>query len=202
VAGLCLTGFAASEVASEAFEPPGKGPAKLHPRRPAGPAPRCDGYRWPVKTLADTGAGRVDTTVRDTTVGALAALGTHHGGASRLGPFETHVWRLSSVTLVGLERQPDGDIHLVVEDGAGHTMITEVPSPSCLSRARPDLMPEMKAARSNLIRVYGDPGRGFRPILGRATVTGVGFFDYPHHQQGAAPNAVELHPLLSFSLTG
>ncbi len=33
---------------------------------------------------------------------------------------------------------------------------------------------------------------------GRATVTGVGFFDIPHGQTGVAPNAIELHPVLKF----
>jgi len=28
------------------------------------------------------------------------------------------------------------------------------------------------------------------------TVTGVGFFDSPHNQTGAAPNEIELHPVL------
>jgi hypothetical protein len=31
---------------------------------------------------------------------------------------------------------------------------------------------------------------------------GVGFFDYLHGQSGVAPNGIELHPLLSFSLGG
>jgi hypothetical protein len=34
------------------------------------------------------------------------------------------------------------------------------------------------------------------------TVTGVGFFDYQHGQDGVAPNAIELHPVLSVTFGG
>ena len=30
-------------------------------------------------------------------------------------------------------------------------------------------------------------------------VTGIGFFDFLHRQDGVAPNGVELHPVLSIS---
>ena len=32
----------------------------------------------------------------------------------------------------------------------------------------------------------------------RARVTGVAFFDFDHGQDGVAPNAIELHPILHF----
>jgi hypothetical protein len=31
------------------------------------------------------------------------------------------------------------------------------------------------------------------------TLTGLGFFDFPHGQRGVAPNAVELHPVISIT---
>ena len=58
----------------------------------------------------------------------------------------------------------------------------------------------MRSARSALIAACGQPSSSrFTKLSGRATVTGVGFFDIPHGQTGIAPNAIELHPVLKFS---
>jgi hypothetical protein len=35
-------------------------------------------------------------------------------------------------------------------------------------------------------------------LCGRATITGVACFDFQHGQTGVAPNAIELHPILTF----
>jgi hypothetical protein len=35
--------------------------------------------------------------------------------------------------------------------------------------------------------------------LARARVTGVAFFDFLHDQDGVAPNAIEVHPILGFT---
>ena len=35
-------------------------------------------------------------------------------------------------------------------------------------------------------------------ISGKAEIMGVAFFDFFHNQDGVAPNAIELHPVLSF----
>jgi hypothetical protein len=32
----------------------------------------------------------------------------------------------------------------------------------------------------------------------RATIRGIGFFDFLHGQTGVAPNGIELHPVLRF----
>ena len=195
---LSLGSLAVPAVAAEVFEP--AAPETVRPPAHTRPSPpRCRGFRWAVKTLADAGAGGIDSTPRDSSVAALASLVARRGGTSRIAPVEARVWRLSNVRLVGLEAQPDGDIHLVVADRAGHTMITELPSPACDGGAPAGLKAEMNAARSGLLSAYGDPGPGFHRIDGYATLAGVGFFDYRHHQPGVAPNAIELHPVLSFS---
>jgi hypothetical protein len=38
----------------------------------------------------------------------------------------------------------------------------------------------------------------FKELHGSATITGVLFFDFAHHQRGKAPNVAELHPVLRF----
>jgi hypothetical protein len=57
----------------------------------------------------------------------------------------------------------------------------------------------MKKARN----AFGDacrvPGSShFTKLEGRATILGVGFFDFLHGQTGVAPNGIELHPVLRF----
>jgi hypothetical protein len=160
----------------------------------------CGGYRWPVKTLSDGAAGAVNLSPRDTTIGRLSSLPAHDETSGRLAPFEARTWRLRDVRLVGFEPQRDGDVHLIVADRSGRTMITELPAAACVSRAPDRLADELDAARGAFALRYGDgTGGGFHPLDATATITGVGFFDRPHDQRGAAANGVELHPLLSFT---
>jgi hypothetical protein len=99
-------------------------------------------------------------------------------------PFERHVFSvLATVTLIRPE--DDGDLHVIVQDGAAH-MITEAPATPCTAGATPPLRRLMAAAPSHV------------RLCPRAKVTGVAFFDYPHGQTGVAPNAIELHPILGF----
>jgi hypothetical protein len=39
-----------------------------------------------------------------------------------------------------------------------------------------------------------------QPMSGTAQITGVGFFDTNHGQDGVAPNTIELHPVLDFTV--
>src|SRR5438874_8825121 len=43
------------------------------------------------------------------------------------------------------------------------------------------------------------PTRFWHRVHVRVYVTGVGFFDFKHGQSGVAPNAIELHPVLSLT---
>ena len=98
----------------------------------------------------------------------------------------------------GLEQEPDGDIHLVVSDTQGRTMIAEFPNSSCLSATPPAPRAAMNSARNQLLAAYGQPGPGFNRASGTVILAGVGFFDVLHGQVGAASNGVELHPVLAF----
>ena len=65
-------------------------------------------------------------------------------------------------------------------------MITETPSPTCISGGTPLRRNQMAKARGRV------------RVCARARVTGVAFFDFPHGQTGVAANAIELHPVLAF----
>jgi len=163
----------------------------------------CGSERWEVKVLADAQAAEVDLAhPREATVARLASLPAPAYAERRArAPEETQVFVLSAFVL-GYKLEEDGDIHIVVSDrpdGSGATMVAEIPSSDCLqaSRARG----EMDEARRAFLSVFQNrpPGPRFRPLRRPQAVqiTGVGFFDKLHGQTGAAPNGIELHPVLS-----
>jgi hypothetical protein len=149
------------------------------------------------------------------------ALGPHD---HRLGPVETTVYTLTA-TLVGAKVENDKDIHLVIAHptDASATMIAEFPDPSCVTSTDAALIARMAAARQNIVSklpavlravaagapipaelVEVNPATGtlhmaVQPLTGTARITGVGFFDTQHGQDGVAPNVIELHPVLDFA---
>jgi hypothetical protein len=91
----------------------------------------------------------------------------------------------------------DNDIHLAVRDSAGNTMVVEFPDERCTEGAQHRWA--MKTARDALVAACTKPVKGtFKELHGSATITGVLFFDFAHHQRGKAPNVAELHPALRF----
>lgn len=161
----------------------------------------CGTERWPEKTLADPFASRVKLTPHAATVDGLRALTkvTGIGGARGLGTERT-TYRVHA-TLVGIKQEADSDFHLVIADPtSGKTMIVEFPNQSCTLGAAATLRTKMQTARVAVVTACGfAPNSSYRHIAGTATITGVGFFDFPHHQTGHAPNDIELHPVLKFS---
>jgi len=155
----------------------------------------CGVERWPVKTLADPGARRVDFTVRPATVRYLGSLRANPGGQDSRGPLETRVFGVQA-RLVGVRREPDSDYHLIISEG-GATMIAEMPLTACTSGAQHRY--SVGTARAELERAVGGPvGESWiHPNL-RVRVAGVLFFDDPHGQSGHARNYAELHPVTGF----
>jgi hypothetical protein len=94
----------------------------------------------------------------------------------------------------------DNDIHLAIRDSSGATMVVEFPHQSCTAGAQH--RGDMQEAREALVKACSnttpprDPPKSFVELHGSARITGVLFFDFPHHQRGKAPNTAELHPVL------
>jgi hypothetical protein len=141
----------------------------------------CGVERWAVKTLQDRPhllANRLTTVKYLDTRRAPSYL-----PPTRL-PFERHVFTVvARVTFV--REEADSDYHFILQERGWH-MIGEAPATYCDSRATPRYRRLMARVR-----------RSAR-TCGRARVTGVAFFDFDHGQDGVAPNAIELHPLLRF----
>jgi hypothetical protein len=160
----------------------------------------CGFERWPVKTLTDLEARRIDFAVRPATVRYLGSLRASAGGQDSRGPLELRVFGVQA-RLVSVKREPDSDYHLVLSEG-GATMIAEMPFVGCTSGAQHRYA--MTASRAALEGAVGGPvGESWiHPGL-RVRVVGVLFFDFAHGQTGHARNYAELHPVTGFRvLTG
>jgi hypothetical protein len=161
----------------------------------------CGVERWAVKTLTDAGARAINLVPRSTTIAALRRLRPPAVlGARRIGRVEKTVYRVRA-RLVAFKLEEDSDIHLVIADPrSGGTMIAEFPASFCVGSAAPPAdKAKMKAARAAILRCGPAPRNSFAPLTGLVTITGVGFWDFEHGQRGVAPNAIELHPVLTIS---
>jgi len=159
----------------------------------------CGVERWAVKTGMDSGARQVNQkAVVNTTIFHLRSL-PRPGDIpmqSRIKPMETTVWRITG-TLLRVKEEQDSDFHLSIADSGGRTMITEIPAPACVSSS--PFLPSERYVRSLFTSDFHPTTSWQRPGV-KITVKGVGFFDFLHGQSGVAPNGIELHPLLGFSL--
>jgi hypothetical protein len=117
---------------------------------------------------------------------------------SRVRPVETTVWAVDGV-LLRHKVEEDSDVHVVIADTAARTMIVELPAPQCVGSG--PFLPAIKTVRRAFTARFHPTHYWQRPRL-RVHVVGVGFFDYKHGQSGVAPNAIELHPVLSMRWAG
>src|SRR5260370_20871399 len=76
-------------------------------------------------------------------------------------------------------------------------MIAEIPSPGCVG-AGSLFAAQIANARAEFERHF-TATTPFQTANVPVQVTGVGFFDFPHGQHGAAPNIIELHPVLGIA---
>lgn len=163
-------------------------------------AQRCGKERWSVKTGTDAGATGIDlSNPKPSSIPELIALEPPDPlpTDSRFAPTETTIFTVDA-TLTDFKIESgstgDSDYHLVLEDEQGDTMVAEIPSPACVGAGSPF------AAQIASVRAKFDSQFTVKSSFQTANipvrVTGVGFFDFFHRQHGAAPNVIELHPVL------
>jgi len=97
---------------------------------------------------------------------------------------------------VRYKQEDDSDYHLELSDAGGRTMIAELPAPECVGASSP-FLPDIRAVRAAFTAAFHPTTASFQRVAVAVHVTGVGFFDFKHGQSGVAPNAIELHPILS-----
>jgi hypothetical protein len=158
---------------------------------------QCGVERWPVKTGTDSDAGSVNLNLSTpNTIASLTALATPSSipPTSRIQPTETTLWSLNA-TLKEFKLEGDSDIHLVLVDDAGNSMIAEIPAPSCVGSGS-SFASGISNARSQFTSQF-TPGTSFQTVNVPVQITGIGMFDFLHGQTGVAPNGIELHPVLN-----
>jgi hypothetical protein len=163
----------------------------------------CGKERWSVKTGTDSDAGSVNlSSPQSTTIGQLIALTPPSPipAANRFAPTEKTVFVVNAtLTDYKLEggAKGDSDYHLVLQDEQGHTMIAEIPFPGCVGAGSP-FATQIANARAEFDGHFTATA-SFQTANVPVQVTGVGFFDFSHGQHGAAPNIIELHPVLDIA---
>jgi hypothetical protein len=160
-------------------------------------ADACGTERQLVQIAADQNAVSIADIARTASIADLAVIAapSQPGSrpVSRFVPAELTVYEVAG-TLVAIEREPDGDYRLVIAD-PDHpqiTMIAESPDPVCASASR--FTDNIAAVRHALDQKFGQFLR-LTPGL-PMTATGIVFFDTLRGRYGAAPNGVELAPLI------
>lgn len=170
------------------------------PFDPALAAASCPYERGPVKEGSDSTRFKVATTVVSTTVNYLRgrAKPSSYPRTTRVGGAELHTYQVHAY-LTQYKIEADGDIHLVLKDASGRSMIAEIPLGSCVPSAS-RWKSSIATARLRFVSTLHATSSWH--YLHRAiTLRGIGYFDPPHGQTGAAKNGLELHPVIGVSFT-
>ncbi|HEX9375746.1 MAG TPA: hypothetical protein VGB19_05860 [Actinomycetota bacterium] len=180
--------------------------AAPRPAAKAAKAVQCGEWRWGVKTLSDGRAKGVGYRPLVRKVGFLRGLPEPSfldSSTKRIRHSAEMRTYTIKVALLKAALEEDHDIHLVVAPAAAKakSMIVEFPDPKCKGAAGSYKKAKIAAARSALLNDCGAIGSGSTKLTGTATITGVGFYDAKHGQDGEAPNGIELHPVLAYTGT-
>jgi hypothetical protein len=135
-------------------------------------------------------SGERPSKAKSTTVGALRA----RAAASK-------TYKLK-VQLIAMRQVGGGQIALVIGDPGkpSRTMIATFPASGCKGKKKQSA--PVRKARAALVSACGKPARDATPLEGSATITGVASFAPPGNQHGAAPNGIQLNPVVTFRATG
>jgi hypothetical protein len=158
-----------------------------------------NGPRWPVKTLSDNSADKVDYAPRPASVSELVRLPapTVDARTPRMVGVETTTYRLrvrlTKVDSVHSDRDLTGRI--ADPENPAVTMVIEFPDTHCPAASRSIKRRAMAHARARFAAACGSAER---LVSVTAIVSGVGFFDVPPTRLEQAPNRIELHPVLEF----
>ncbi|MHB8753683.1 MAG: hypothetical protein ACYC92_01805 [Candidatus Acidiferrales bacterium] len=162
----------------------------------------CGTERWAVKTLSDPDAASVNFSPRPTTVAWLTSQPAPSPlpADTRIAPLELQAFTVRA-QLLAIKEESDRDFHLLLADlnDPSATMIAEIPSQNCSGACASRYASQFESARRELESRFGMPTNRFESVPGTVIVdvTGVAFFDFFHKQRDVAPNAIELHPVLS-----
>ncbi len=160
---------------------------------------QCDAPRGPVKAGTDSDIRSIDVVaLLPVTIEFLHQIAAPRPlpQSARIAPVETALY-LVTATLVALEVEADSGYRLVLSDGAGRTMLAELPASGCTAGS--PLAARILAARTALETQFGSALSTTPSLLLSVEVEGLGFLDFLQGQPGSAPNGIELHPVTSIN---
>jgi hypothetical protein len=153
----------------------------------------CGSRLWGLKTLSDPGRRLIYLRPRPTTIAEVNARPMPRRTPNwRSRGYARHVWELVA-QIVEYKLEANGDIHLILFDG-GDYMIAKLPSPACLPRRSRERR-AIVSTRRKFESSCGPVTNRWQFLGAVVTMTGVGFWDFPHGQRGHARNYAELNPL-------
>jgi hypothetical protein len=173
------------------------------PARRGAPQPKFQrpAYRWGVRTGSDLDSNLVKDHPVHTTVEELAAkprpkgmeTGTEISDDRRSSEVERTIYELEAV-IISYKIQVSGSYHLNLQGETGQTIIANCVDPQFVppgSRWAKEIAETRKKVVARL-----KPGPTYTQVSHRVRIKGIGFFNRIHGQTGAAPNALELTPVL------
>lgn len=153
----------------------------------------CGSSLRDLKTLSDPGRTLIFFRPQPTTIAAINRRPMPSPTPTvRTRGFARHVWRVAA-QITQYKLDADGAVHLILFD-ANDYMIAEMPSPLCLSATTRD-RDAIVAVRRTFEARCGAATPNWRNLGAVVSITGVGFWDYPHGQRGHARNYAELSPV-------
>ncbi|HEX6642780.1 MAG TPA: hypothetical protein VF215_16805 [Thermoanaerobaculia bacterium] len=159
----------------------------------------CGVERWPVKIASDADASFISLLAMPTTIEMLRALPAPRPlpQERRLPPTENTIYALTT-TIVAYRLAPDSDIHLVLADEAGRTIVARIPAPSCAMGSQ--FLSQITDTRQRFETRYPVTDT-FKSARIPVEIHGLGFFDFLQSEQGQAPNGISLHPVIDIDFT-
>ncbi len=162
----------------------------------------CGSERRAVKTLGDA-PDLASQRASVTTIAALRALPpiAWTNSAPRTAA-ERQVVGVAA-WVVGFKLESDSDWHVVIRDGVGRSMISELPDPRCATS--PAVRALFAKVRQQFIAAIGVLPKAKYRVLAQpipVAIAGPVFLDRLHHQTGVANNGVEIHPVTWISRRG
>jgi hypothetical protein len=145
----------------------------------------CGTERWAAKVLSDAAASQLNLTPKTITVAGINALPKECSktAADRTG-LELQLHRLTAKVKL-IKHEDDGDLHIVLEDAAGRTLVVESPSQACAAHSH--FRTVLKAARAACDQLH---------VGQTVTIQAPVFYDFFHKQTGMSKSCAELHPIM------
>jgi hypothetical protein len=145
----------------------------------------CGVERWAAKVLSDPAASQLNLSPKTITVAGINALpkACAAGEAERSG-IELQLYRITAKVKL-IKHEADGDLHIVLEDAAGNTMVVESPSQACAAHSH--FRTVLKAARAACEQLQ---------VGQTVTIQAPVFYDFFHHQTGMSKSCAEGHPIM------